>query len=688
MPVFRIDDPIPLQEADGLWRDLRPNYEAIDIPANLRFFTIPGKKEHGPQPYIMWSNGRKMRVRCEVIVLDQQGRMLIKPNPSFKRLGDTYQYDLPGGGIDKGETVEEAATRECKEEALLIPENVKFTGIHYTYEVPDSSKEAWAYWGHISFVCVGMKGDPYTGYVAPMDREESFVKRMQWVYPHEIGIIPAHEEAIRWYKQYYQARDSVMQHGPSYAKLDESTVLEATTEFQPMSTASQPGRVYDPQLGIWIDPKTKDQDKYCGWFVADEKEWLKKVKFISDPNVRGGKPQPVIYDEKGNTFRPRCEVIVLDGYKVLIDPKKNRGNFHPPYSLPGGGVDGKESIADCARRECEEEARVIPKGCVYTGIAWKLEFADPVFNKGSISFICIAERGKDYKGYVKVEDRDPFVDRAKWVDYRKFKLGEPHQKAIDIFRKMQLKEEGIADLNTSFLNEEYEMPVDEETGIEPQPVVFSNDDIYVNFDKFKSRKAKTCLITGLSGSGKSTLAKKLAERLGAYYVATDVISFGISSLHPERANWDYIKENDRYLYRYFKEKGLQPDCLQKYDWHGEEKNEIVTPYIKWLCLERDDDDLVVCEGGDVAIALRDTPELEGMPIVFKGTSITKSMFRRFLRMSGKHDVWFAIKNVIDKFAYQYGKMIPEVNAARRTILGKSEYEYQHEAGPYVSIQDQ
>lgn len=659
MPVFVIDNPIPLQEADGMWRDLRPNYEPIDLPTNLRFFTIPGKEEHGPQPYIMWSNGRRMRVRCEMIVLDSQGRMLIKPNPTFKRLGETYQYDCPGGGINKGESVEEAAERECKEEARLTVRDIKFTGIHYTYEVPNESKDAWGVWGHISFVCVAMKGEPYTGYIAPIDREDSFVKKMQWVYPNEIDIIPAHEEAIRWYKQYCstpiqeasiptdeyqvnrfisgqdvyvnydkwtsgkinklfiiglsgsgkstlgnrlaeqfncdvvhtdrfrgnvhysdedlykidpvvyryfdtvwkgglkrrfdvktmpkdqrtlefkkfiywvleqndtiiiegavekllindpklqeypivfkgtsmaksmirmvrrelfekptfegapiswilkfitryadmrdlnnQARDSVMQHGPSYTKINESVLLEANAEFQPMSTAPQPGRVYDPQLGIWIDPKTKDQDKYCGWFVAEEREWLKKVKFVSDPNVRGGKPQPVIYDEDGNTFRPRCEVIVLDGYKVLIDPKKNRGNFHPPYSLPGGGVDGKESIADCARRECEEEARVIPKGCVYTGIAWKLEFADPVFNKGSISFICIAERGKDYKGYVKVEDRDPFVDRAKWVDYRKFKLGEPHQKAIEIFRKMQFKEEWISALNMEFLNEEYEV---------------------------------------------------------------------------------------------------------------------------------------------------------------------------------------------------------------------------------------
>lgn len=1323
MPIFKVDQPIVLQEADGLWRDLRPNYEKIDITKYLKFFIIPGEEKHGPQPYIMWDNGRKMRVRCEVILLDEQGRMLIKPNPGFKRLGEQYPYDCPGGGINKDESIEDAAARECKEEARIIPENIKFTGIHYTYEVPNDSKEHWGTWGHISFVCVAMKGDPYTGYVAPIDREESFIKKMTWVYPHEIDIIPAHEEAIRWYKQYYfnpiqegilptltfyhgspvkydqikptafsagnrfrdpswsvfmfrqkelaqsfafsraaekvceergiphprgwlekdgfmhykpivvapsdyydkikeamfgvtvyvytleapvdsnlnmigtvgslpeyvysgtpktvkvdeitmdgklfekwvtkispekfaeikktkphrknvvgpwidlfvdmkrrkemrdivqqrlkdgtlkpgdnldflkeaayliglsdsnvyaltgaqathvyggysdmalgesqtiptdeyyinrfisgqdvyvnwekwtsglvdkcfiigmsgsgkstlsnklaeqfhcycvhtdrfrgnvhytdeqlfkedpviyryfdtvwglknrfkikdmsrdqrtqefekfiewvlkqndriiiegavekilikepklqkypivfkgtsmmksmyrmvrreliekstfygapiswilkfitcysdmrdlnnQARDAVMQHDPSYEKMHESThpslfkstgnqrrilltsaglespivrqlfvkhlgcplkdakvlfvtaaaidreakdmisecredlinagidshniidynfethktieelnryqaiyfcggdenhlmrvivnrkmdqnlkaavdnglffigvsagacigssyvknglrfiphkvdvhydpseatkdgplpspdqqinlsnsqavwvygdkarivgggqsTMEETVEFKPMTSTPKPGHI-DAVTGKYVGTTG---DKYIGCFEANEKEWLKKIKQKSFEGLRHGKPQPVIYDNEGHTYRPRCEVIVLDGYKVLIDPTNNRGGFHPGYTLPGGGIDPGEDIATGARRECEEEARVIPKRCVYTGLAWMLEFADPRFYTGSVSFICIAEKGKEYKGYVKVEDRDSFVDKAKWVDYRKFKLGEPHRKAIELFRDMQFKEEGIMDLDRSFLDAEYKQKVvNEDIGVIDQPVVFSDDDIYVNFDKFTSGEVKTCLITGLSGSGKSTLAKKIAEKMGAYYVATDVVSFGIVK-KPENTNWDYIKENDKYLYKYFKKVGLKPEDMLNYTMEGNEKNVVVTPYIKWLCLERDDDGLVVCEGGDVAIALRDVPELSEMPIVFKGTSILKAMFRRFLRMAGKKGYTFAIKCVLQRYALQYGKMIPEVRAARKTILGNHEYQTQHEA---------
>ena len=805
-----------------------------------------------------------------MIVLDDQGRMLIKPNPTWKRLGDAYSMDLPGGGIGKDESIEDAAARECKEEAQITPEDIHFTGIHYTYEVPNDSKEEWGTWGHVSFVCVARKGAPYTGYVAPIDREEEFTKNMIWVDPNTIDIIPAHEEAIRWYKQYYwnpklqesfildtddyrinnfisgkdtyvnyklwtsgkvnkifiiglsgsgkstlgkkltkqfnaeyvqldrfrgnvhysdedfqkdnpilwryftnevpwerhtiktmtyerrteefkkcfywllkqsdrmviegameklliadkdlqtyypivfkgtsmaksmirmlrreliekpnfesapiswilkfisryndmknlnnQARDSVMQHNPEFEMFEEAA------EFKPMEIVSSSN--IDPKTGKYIN---KGGDKYIKYFTALEPEWLKKVKYKSWPDLRHGKPQPVIYDENGDCYRPRCEVMVLDGYKVLIDPTNNRGGFG--YSLPGGGIDPKEDITTGARRECEEEAKIIPKNCVYTGIAWMLEFASPEYNKGSISFVCVAERGKEYKGYVKIEDRDSFVDNAKWVDYRKFKLGEPHRIAIERFRNMQLKEEGIMDLDRSFLDAEYET-IDEDTGFIDQPVVFSGDDIYVNFDKFTSGEAKTCLITGLSGSGKSTLAKKIAEKMGAYYVETDTISFKISSRHPERANWGYIKEHDKYLYKYFKEVGLEPDCMQKYDWHGSKKNEIVTPFVRWLCLERDDDGLVVCEGGDVSVALRDAPELSEMPIVFKGTSILKSMFRRLFRSTGKKVLLAAITNAVIYYESQYEKLIPEVNGGSKDDPRQPEYQTQHEAAGF------
>lgn len=190
------------------------------------------------------------------------------------------------------------------------------------------------------------------------------------------------------------------------------------------------GEEYDPKTGKVIYT-TKSDDKFLEVFEADEEEWLKKVYYKSFPNIRFGEPQPVI-DIDGNQFRPRCEVIIIDGDKALVDTSSNRGGMG--YSCPGGGVNNNESIADGAKRECEEEARVIPKDILYTGLAWTLEFkTKSIAYFGSISFICVATKKKDYKGYVKVADRDKFVDNAVWVPISK--LSKPHQMAIEKYRE-------------------------------------------------------------------------------------------------------------------------------------------------------------------------------------------------------------------------------------------------------------
>ena len=226
----------------------------------------------------------------------------------------------------------------------------------------------------------------------------------------------------------------------------------------------------------------------------------------------------------------------------------------------------------------------------------------------------------------------------------------------------------------------------EATGYKPHPIIFSDNDTYINYDKWKSGECTSLLVTGLSGGGKSTLSKKLAEKFNAYYVEIDIISFGIGILRPKNANWEYIKSHDKYLYKYFKENNLPPTIMQQFkDYQDLKKSKIIDKYIYWLCFERDDLDRnrVVIEGGDVAIALSHIKELSNLPIIIKGTSLSKSLGRRMYRTwtSEKHgnDIGYILKLILNGTYYsQYNKMYSEVNDARRAVMNQ-EYDEIHES---------
>lgn len=172
---------------------------------------------------------------------------------------------------------------------------------------------------------------------------------------------------------------------------------------------------------------------------ANAKEYTKKIQYVypteEQINALGLEkykeyrthPQPV-YIKNKNLYRVRSEIIVMDGYKILVDRIKGRVWS---YSFPGGGVDKDEDIVLAASRECEEEALIIPKNIEFVNIAWFQKFPDPlIFNYGAISLLCVGQKHKNYKGYVKKTDRDEFVNNAEWIPYTEMDLGEPHLLAI------------------------------------------------------------------------------------------------------------------------------------------------------------------------------------------------------------------------------------------------------------------
>ena len=176
-------------------------------------------------------------------------------------------------------------------------------------------------------------------------------------------------------------------------------------------------------------PKSKSTYKDVD-LNADERTYLDKVKFVKlKDNLYSSKPQPVIYYGVDD-YRARCEVLIIRGDEVLLDRGKNRAEFG--YSLPGGGIDPKESIAVGAARECEEEALIVPKNIQYMNIAWREDFPKPkLYNTGAISFVCVAEFGRQFKGKIANEDKDEFADRAKWERFDSANLALPHKVAIE-----------------------------------------------------------------------------------------------------------------------------------------------------------------------------------------------------------------------------------------------------------------
>lgn len=252
---------------------------------------------------------------------------------------------------------------------------------------------------------------------------------------------------------------------------------------------------------------------------------------------------------------------------------------------------------------------------------------------------------------------------------------------------------GGIDMDDYEEREENDLPlIIEAMGYKPQSIIFSDPDVYINYKKWILGECKTVLITSVSGSGKSTLAKKIAEKYKAYYVEIDIISFGIGVLREKNANWEYIKGHDKYFYKWLKENNLPPTLMLKFkDYQDIKKNAIIDKYIHWLCFERDDLDTnrVVIEGGDVAVALTNMEELSKLPIIIKGTSLSKSLFRRMQRTVETKDngLYKVIKNIFDgTYVVQYNKMIPEVNNARRAVMDQ-EYDEIHESCSTFTHQD-
>lgn len=227
--------------------------------------------------------------------------------------------------------------------------------------------------------------------------------------------------------------------------------------------------------------------------------------------------------------------------------------------------------------------------------------------------------------------------------------------------------------------------MNEETGYRPNPIIISDDDIYVNFDKFVNKQEHVLFITGLSGSGKSTLGQKMADKYDAYYVETDIIAFKL--MKNNTISWDHIQENDKMLYKYMKENKLDVSFMSDISFSNYKTTEKkkwetrVNDYIKWLISGQKD--RVIIGGGNVGVFLQDHPQYTYLPTIFKGTSLLKSIWRRVNR--SKRSILDQLKSFPITFK-QYQDMWKEMKNSRMNVMSGNEWEFVKES-KVTSLED-
>ena len=194
-------------------------------------------------------------------------------------------------------------------------------------------------------------------------------------------------------------------------------------------------------------------------------------------------------------------------------------------------------------------------------------------------------------------------------------------------------------------------------------IIFSDDDVHYNVNRFLNKEVPVLWITGVSGGGKSTLAKEIADKAPGVisllsidnlddFVGIYVIEHDMKTINKWRKDkvydiiYKFIKANEK----------LATDAFN--DTHNKKWQDFVTTVLKHALKFYTPKKQIIIEGVQVPYVYYRAPELFGSDsaIIIKGTSVLTSIIRRYHRDQDRG--WFInkfsdIKKYFDMYSMWY-----------------------------------
>ena len=194
-------------------------------------------------------------------------------------------------------------------------------------------------------------------------------------------------------------------------------------------------------------------------------------------------------------------------------------------------------------------------------------------------------------------------------------------------------------------------------------IVFSDDDVHYNVNRFLNKEVPVLWITGMSGGGKSTLAGEIADKAPGVisllsidnlddFVGIYVIEHDMKTINKWRKDkvydiiYKFIKDNEK----------LATDAFN--DTHNKEWQDFVTAVLKYVIKFYTPKKQIIIEGVQIPYVYYRAPELfrSDSAIIIKGTSVLTSVIRRYKRDQDRG--WFInkfsdIKKYFDMYSMWY-----------------------------------